>query len=1149
MAQVGLLDWANGIRLTMENDPGRQSFQDQVLNHGFSFLEDYLDNILAGGKTDPLIELVKTPGRKKVNKKPKTTSKLNMTITHSLEDEEDEVKEDSMPISVLHQTLLQAKEKELKDLNPSNVLAMQENNSASDDLFTSQESWEPPQPVNPSGFPTKPGASLQACDPHAQKELSMIAEDDEVHEPEESAAQSLLPEEPAAQPETDMVIEEDHQFPVSPRASEGDVSMDITVSGSDTFHSVPLGSPTRDLRDKLPTPDSPPHPPLDVESASTAAVNSDPGSPLPVVPTGQHSSDPIVQPPLIERDSPSHIEVEDPLHDEDSPPTALNAVTSLPSFPSLPGPMPLRKSMRATRDAPTNTASIGAITPGTNLGKRTSWLMKAREVKALELTSKKSIAKLHSPDPAPAPAPSTLKRKSGEMHGLAGATGLEHEERQQKTTKNAGSETVTDKLYLEKLESTTRSDTILLPTQEYLNDQEDLTQGMLHQIKKKVEDLNAKASKGMGKSLGPSAAAAALAEARAAAEARVAERNSQDGSLEPIAQDASDEPASTPAERHIGPSETALNSKFTAHNPASQLHTTDIAVGVNRNSTSTTPPNSPPAHHSTYFPPPIAVASKPVPVFVPPAPANGTKATATSALPLNFQPPKVFSVPASMSLGLAPRLASPSHKAASSQDSQSSMNTKNMPWLRTFEGNEEGMPIAKASQQKVSERLFGNDPDDEDSWPLDERATFHLPWGSQVKEDTSTWSTFPSQSQRGGDNHALQDSDMVTSDLGLARGKDEGNDEVSMDVDDPIEEEPEQDVDSELEDIILQSGKPTVGLVTTKPVTRDSSQASIGFSETSQSQPGILGQAAKLLQSALGTSKKNKPEVKKVLQMAAVAAKKQQEENDKKAARLKEMENRRQAALQRKAEEEKARQHEHERKVKEEGERRKREREEQTDKRPVKPASSIPRKEDDTTKKRKTIAEAEKKPETKKVGPPTAGSAQKAVTKPTLKQPSSSLLSQGVPPPAPSKSTKSSDIKGKAKAPPPEDDLAQPSQLMQTQMAARAKAQLQAVKPPSESIELPDINSEYSDSEDEDRPRTFDPPTWAQSPELRQTLEFQSTINPDEIFGPIRPLRMEEMFKNRNSRFRSRTSSANWNGADRLTQEEEQEYARRMGFK
>jgi hypothetical protein len=147
-----------------------------------------------------------------------------------------------------------------------------------------------------------------------------------------------------------------------------------------------------------------------------------------------------------------------------------------------------------------------------------------------------------------------------------------------------------------------------------------------------------------------------------------------------------------------------------------------------------------------------------------------------------------------------------------------------------------------------------------------------------------------------------------------------------------------------------------------------------------------------------------------------------------------------------------------------------------------------------------------------------------------------------------------SSVKGKAKAKTKvlDDEISQPTYHLQSQMAARAKAQIQAAKQQqleSENIELPDINSEYSDSEDEDRPKTFDPPDWAQSPELRQQLQMQSTVNPDEIFGPIKPLRMEEVFRTKQSRFRARTSSANWTGTDRLTIEEEREYARRMGFR
>lgn len=157
---------------------------------------------------------------------------------------------------------------------------------------------------------------------------------------------------------------------------------------------------------------------------------------------------------------------------------------------------------------------------------------------------------------------------------------------------------------------------------------------------------------------------------------------------------------------------------------------------------------------------------------------------------------------------------------------------------------------------------------------------------------------------------------------------------------------------------------------------------------------------------------------------------------------------------------------------------------------------------------------------------------------PSKPGPSSSSLKQGA-------------SKSKAKA----HDRDEPTHILQSQMADRAKAQVQAVQTPrepprvtSESIELPDINSEYSDSDDEDRPRTFDPPEWAQSPELRTALAGQSRLNPDDIFGPIGPLRMEEIFRTRQSRFRARTSSANWAGPDQLTEQEERDYARRMGF-
>lgn len=157
-------------------------------------------------------------------------------------------------------------------------------------------------------------------------------------------------------------------------------------------------------------------------------------------------------------------------------------------------------------------------------------------------------------------------------------------------------------------------------------------------------------------------------------------------------------------------------------------------------------------------------------------------------------------------------------------------------------------------------------------------------------------------------------------------------------------------------------------------------------------------------------------------------------------------------------------------------------------------------------------------------------------------QPTEKPAIKSVPVPVPTKG------KGKMPADPEETQTKKTSQLP---MAVHANPQRLNVEPPiaSEMIELPEPNSEYSDSEDEGRQRKHGAPEWTQSPELRAALESQSRVNPDDIFGPVRPLRMEDIFRTRTSRFRARTSSANWSGPDGLKQEEEREYARRMGFR
>lgn len=129
----------------------------------------------------------------------------------------------------------------------------------------------------------------------------------------------------------------------------------------------------------------------------------------------------------------------------------------------------------------------------------------------------------------------------------------------------------------------------------------------------------------------------------------------------------------------------------------------------------------------------------------------------------------------------------------------------------------------------------------------------------------------------------------------------------------------------------------------------------------------------------------------------------------------------------------------------------------------------------------------------------------------------------------------------------------QPSQLSLKpavpQQQQRDNGKAPATEPEAH-IELPDIDSEYSDSDPEEQARKAKTlPAWAQSPFLAKALRDQQHLNPDEIFGAMPQLEMEEIFRTRSSRFRARSSSANWAGADRLTQREELEYARRMGFR
>ncbi|KAH7030851.1 uncharacterized protein B0I36DRAFT_349026 [Microdochium trichocladiopsis] len=91
-----------------------------------------------------------------------------------------------------------------------------------------------------------------------------------------------------------------------------------------------------------------------------------------------------------------------------------------------------------------------------------------------------------------------------------------------------------------------------------------------------------------------------------------------------------------------------------------------------------------------------------------------------------------------------------------------------------------------------------------------------------------------------------------------------------------------------------------------------------------------------------------------------------------------------------------------------------------------------------------------------------------------------------------------------------------------------------------EDIDLPDINTDDEDSEYEN-PNKGMTAAWAESSPLISNLIAQERVDVFQVFGPPAPLNMEEVFpksKDRFHKFRQRTSSANWSGADRLTEDE-----------
>ncbi|KAJ3779224.1 hypothetical protein FB446DRAFT_711406 [Lentinula raphanica] len=1138
--QSDIIHWANYIRGSMAFDPGRQLFQDQVQKHGFDFLDNYLDNILAKKKEDDVVDLLKTPGRKKISKKTHTTSKLKNTVSLQASDE---AKENVPVVNSFQKALLQAKaedEPALEELpnplQPANRTPLQQSPTLhSSDKFTVPITVQPSD--EPDLQPSPPIVRLHDVDPSndeapAPIELSMIAEDDESAE---RSHLSSLPSHPS--PSSNLLpsatsLDDQRHADANKNASNvlpAEDPVDLSTSSStNTFHSIPVNSPVTSPRLSH-------HSPRELPSSSvedTKARSSVAHPPSNDRPDIESMSTTSREPSPVYEEEIVLLRDEDVItHSSQQPP---------PAFPSLPRPPVLRQSTRTARE-PSTGGITAAVTPGAGVGKRTSWLMKAREVKALE-TKPMSNGSVET---------SSTKRKSSVMLGdLPGGRGSRHEERQSKASKQAfadvapvnatvGEEKVQG-VAEEELKASTETERI----SEHL--------GLLDQFKKTVQDLGIGKTK--AKSISGAAARSALVEANTSTEAKVMAQTQDD---EECITGVSDPPTVL---RH---EPLPIVPVFERKPDTGRLSMSDLVVhGANNKGKesfhlvpvqvqeATTDDIVAPTQ--VFVAPSGPVFNKPPPVFVPPSPVIKPmpKANAPPLLPSKFSKPPSMSIGLSPSLKTSPVARPPLISAQSTLESIQSDRSENIfgsqdipAWLPSTQETE----FEDSQPQTYPQQL-----DEDDSWPLDEKLPEGVHWNFGG-DSTNTWSSsepnhtskvFPEQTT----THIMplesEDSQPIPSNVPGA---------FQMDID---------DIDDEVAaaDVSIDPGQPTVSLVDPK-LNRSQSQSSLASTASSQSNVGMFSQATKFVNNILGTSKKNKTEVKS-LQLAAAAAKKEQEEKDKKATVLRNMEIRRQQAIQRKAEEERNKQQEEEKKMKEEVERRKREREDNTDKRPLKiPNNGVPRKDEDSTFKRKLLAE-NKKASSKLNPPPNTKSAFKPTQKATGLHSStstnpihSSTTSSAIAGPSNKVLPAINKMKSKtpAKAPNVDDEIAHPSQHVQNQMAARVKAQLDAARSepaiPSESIELPEVDSEYSDSEDEDRVRKFDPPHWAQSPELRQALMDQSSINPDDIFGPIRPLRMEEIFRSRSNRFRARTSSANWAGTDQLTLDEEREYARRMGYR
>jgi len=439
------------------------------------------------------------------------------------------------------------------------------------------------------------------------------------------------------------------------------------------------------------------------------------------------------------------------------------------SFPTLPEPIPLRKSMKPPRDPSMNAVLLGVATPGAPVdGKRSSWLMKAREAKALEGLNKKS----HPPGmgsgvgSSSSLPPQGTKRKSDPFS--LPQVGIRDDERPLKVAKTMEGETVS---YDSKDHSSMSTPGLVnLVATSGMESQsqppaivETLQEGVLDRLKKTVEGLGVRVGKTMGKSVG-SDTATVLAEARAAAKAKVAERDRKEEEFT-MALAAPETVEQEMIPRQENEKRLSISDLFPVEGRVKEKHkvpekpfqfmpdigSAAVHTTTSRTSTSTTPPVSPPLQSHSFTIPSGPVFNKPPPVFVPPIQVATKSIASTRPVPdavsksngqlttaLGSSPRPPSSLPNASIVPLT------THSTLESIRSDTVFDHGDIPaWMPSTQDTEY-TAYGSQSQPHNNQIL-----DEDDSWPMDEKLAAGVQWAfGGSKEDSMTWSTLPSQSQR-----------------------------------------------------------------------------------------------------------------------------------------------------------------------------------------------------------------------------------------------------------------------------------------------------------------------------------------------------------------------------------------------------------------